>query len=271
LIASLAGAIAIVTHGNRYLRGHAPDPPDMTQNSAFKFVKSVRFYPKGEREKRWWQRLPGVQPQTEIAPIEGSSCWLQAVREQGAKRLWLGGSVMTRQDLPAHIAVAFAGTTNWAITAETYGHNTMWVNTERLLRQVNYEDPNDDKKIWESSFYEVEPRSLKNNLDVESARDALDKALNSAIAFCGRVHSGWSDWLGGAQLQLSSADPKPKYFLDMFPPDGMPLRTRQLGYAASGAWVFGGMGSWNDQLFEKELSQEFDLVTGSCTTLYRMV
>lgn len=137
----------------------------------------------------------------------------------------------------------------------------MWVNTERLLRQVDYKNPNDDKKIWESSFYEVDATPIPRTTNVEAARTALNEALDAAIAFCGRARNNWADWLVEAQLQLSSDQPKAPYHSDMFPVDATPLRTRQLGNAASSAWVFRGMGSWNDQLFENELQAEFDQVS----------
>jgi hypothetical protein len=61
-----------------------------------------------------------------------------------------------------------------------------------------------------------------------------------------------------ARALLSSELPLSKtYYADLAPNPALPLDAKQLLAAAQAAWVFGGMGSWNDLGFDGEDQQEY--------------
>jgi hypothetical protein len=61
-----------------------------------------------------------------------------------------------------------------------------------------------------------------------------------------------------ASGKLSSADPLAgTYHSDLAPTPIMPLEAKQLLASAQAAWVFGGMGSWNDLGFDGNDQQEY--------------
>lgn len=69
----------------------------------------------------------------------------------------------------------------------------------------------------------------------------------------------WRDWFTTALDQLTADEPHGRYHDDALPPSGYSRAARQVFAAAVGAWVFGGMGSWNDLFVEDEnLRQRYD-------------
>ena len=48
---------------------------------------------------------------------------------------------------------------------------------------------------------------------------------------------------------LNSKNPAVEYYNDFIPGDALSLQARQLLFSASKAYVFGGMGSWNDNIY----------------------
>lgn len=56
-----------------------------------------------------------------------------------------------------------------------------------------------------------------------------------------------------ANNNLINADPQVEYYVDFIIPSRMSLKAKQLLYSASVADVLGGMGSWNDHFFPKDV------------------
>lgn len=87
---------------------------------------------------------------------------------------------------------------------------------------------------------------------LEPLRHRLGIALSGALAFCARHKiEGFRSQFQQAVECLSSAEPFSLiYHKDLAPAGTLTLSAQQLLAACSAAWVFGGMGSWNDLYFE---------------------
>lgn len=79
--------------------------------------------------------------------------------------------------------------------------------------------------------------------------ESLDAARSFAIA---NDLTSWGDWFGKAIVAAVSPDPAVPYNPDIAPDGALTLERRQLLASAVQAWVFGGMGSWNDVWLEDE-------------------
>ena len=66
-----------------------------------------------------------------------------------------------------------------------------------------------------------------------------------------RRRAGQPDWATQLDEAIDTDDDRPPYQPDMMDPT-FPREARRLIAKASRAWVFGGMGSWNDLGFEDE-------------------
>ena len=72
----------------------------------------------------------------------------------------------------------------------------------------------------------------------------------------------WADHFSKSLALLDSTEPVPPYHPDILPDSGFDLETRQVLAAAMQAYVFGGMGSWNDMGFaDKNLNAEYQKIT----------
>lgn len=109
-----------------------------------------------------------------------------------------------------------------------------------------------DRRIWSVAYRNVpdigtglEPRSQQD------VRDALYEVLDEAVQFSGLHHMAFAESFVSAQRALDDSAPlRDFYHKDMIPEDMLALGDMQLFGCAARAWVFGGMGSWNDVWFE---------------------
>jgi hypothetical protein len=78
--------------------------------------------------------------------------------------------------------------------------------------------------------------------DLTEAENDLQAALTKAYDFAiEQKFDSWAAWFAKAQ----AADPDMPYHPDMLP-EGWPHAAQRCASRAAQAWVFGGMGSWND-------------------------
>ena len=241
----LAQIIALVAHGNSYLHGKEVD---LSVNSTFQYVASVKF-----------ARYKSNQDQQGTEVAHNLSDWLTFLRAQKVTRLWNIAFGWQRQDFPEHAAVAYSGGVPRAIQADLPNGFELWY--------PQWITGGPESKPWL-----VEYRSLisQNNhalpvRPMSTIKDQLRQAVSQAEQFARRSdvnQMNWAGWFANARDLLDSSSPMPPYHPDLLPNSGFSLEARQVLAAAVQAYVFGGMGSWNDLGFEKSrVQQEYEAVT----------
>ena len=87
-------------------------------------------------------------------------------------------------------------------------------------------------------------------------RDALESVLTRVESFA-RSHDVeyFADVFRRALDSLTSDAAEQPYHRDLLPPAGYGAEARRILAACGHAWVFGGMGSWNDLGFERPEDQ----------------
>jgi hypothetical protein len=138
-----------------------------------------------------------------------------------------------------------------------------------------------EQKIWRVDY------TLSGTPAVpEIASTTLDSARRRLAAILPRVDdfaasntdfSSWCQTFQNSQALLQSPKPIAPYHPDILPSEGYTLASQQLLAAAVAAYVFGGMGSWNDgepssskaRSLYRELSQElwFSVLEGIVTAV----
>ena len=212
-----AQLVCLATYGRRWLAApYAEWPPDPhLGNSTFRYVSSVRF-----RGGRLWNDVPS---------------WLEGLRDRGAKALWL--DVVTDR-MPDGIGFANGDAGTWALVAKTESGQERWHARWEHLQGAR------DGRTWS-----VEYTGTGSNvavpvpaLDVAEAtlRAALDESETAARDL---GETGWAEWFA----QARDANGAFRFHPDMVPPD-FPDDRRRVAAMAEQAWVFGGMGSWNDAI-----------------------
>ena len=224
---------------------------------------------------RVWRTNPAEPPRAQVA--SNTADWFKHLRDSGVTRLWLASFHRSDAKLPAHIAVAFAGFSHWGILAQQQETASWWHGHEELInapsRTARAAAPRPlpkakGNRIWRVTYEgSVAGKPSPTLTGLTEAREQLLNAVGSAIEFADNARvEVWRKWLEEARAQLDSNMPQPRFHRDMLPENGYDLESRQLLAASSSAWVFGGMGSWNDMSFDGALKQQYDRVTSALYT-----
>ncbi len=242
----LAQLIALVAHGNAYL-GAAPDADAPALDSAFSFVASLRF-----------ARYTAPGDENPIIVARDAAAWLNWLRARHTRRLWVVAPDWTRDDLAERIAVAFSGAAPQAIQADAPDGYELWCPLWQVVKR--------DEKPWAVEYGGLmAAHSHAPQLpNLGAAQDDLRRALGQTLDFVSRADIAYTNWqavFDGALQALDNPNPPASNSL---PRAGFGLQARQLLASATRAYVFGGMGSWNDLGWqEAELNDEYNRVSGA--------
>lgn len=242
----MAQIIALVAHGNVFLRG---GKVDLSANSTFQFVSEVKF-----------ARYKSNQDHQGVEVASSVSDWFAFLRSSKAARLWNIAFAWQRQDLPEHVAAGFSGGVPTAIQADLPDGYELWY----PLWQTGSQDKH---KPWL-----VEYRGLmfpySHALPVQKmsvVKNRLRQAISQADKFAKHPDSQAGIWVNFFEKSLAILDspsPAEPFHMDMLPTTGFSLEARQVLAAAAQSYVFGGMGSWNDMGFEKpDIQEEYGRIT----------
>jgi hypothetical protein len=244
---TIAQAAALAIFGNDILRGYSRENfwPAAT---VFKFCKAVRFVAlSGEAAKP-----------TESLFAEDPMQWISRLRDEGTSSLRLHHVARNDPRASDRMSVGFVGGgPRWLMETQHARASDLW---EARWQVVNKDDP--DKKIWDVAYCRVDQGRAHIPLQAKSLtalRQDLMMALSRIEAFATRQKlEMFAGAFRKATAILSSADPLAEtYHSDLAPTPIMPLEAKQLLAAIQAAWVFGGMGSWNDLGFDGNDQQEY--------------
>ena len=238
----LAQIVALAAYGNAWL-GTDEAPPELYPgHSVFQHVRRLVF-----AGPRAWCGLGRRGRWTSTAG------WYADLRRRGARAFRLEPWPRQHPELPDHIAVAFAGGAPCALGVEYEGGCEWWAaqwRREQLAWSVEYDC---------GVLAGLAPAAAS----LEEVGGRLREAIEEAVRFAEKAQQGgWVQWLGEALSLLGSPDPVIPYHPDLLPDRGYSLEARRALACACKAWVFGGMGSWNDLVFADAAQQaEYDRVT----------
>ena len=228
----LAAMAAVAAYGSPWLAtdGGTPAPELLGSNSCFQYVHALNA------------KMPprGISRRVEVT--RGTSAWFKALSQRGIQRLVLVSQLRAAGGLQPHLASAFANSGGWALLASGSGPASSWT----ISWEVGNRD-SPDSRIWDLAAKSTSADHLQPPAsDADDARSTLRSALQDVEEFAQRagLHD-WSPWFARAAALLDDPAPSPPYHADMLPSSAS-LDRRQLAAAVVQAWVFGGMGSWND-------------------------
>ena len=244
----LAQIIALVAHGNLFLRGGETAKIDLSANSTFQYVSSIKF-----------ARYKSNQDKQGEVIANSVSDWFTFLRSNKVTRLWNIAFGWQRQDMPEYMADAFAGGIPRAIQADLPKGFELWYPQWKTGGQ-------------KQTPWLIEYRSLMfpnshamPTLTLSAVKEHLRYAILRAKNFSERSDVNalsWASWFAKSLDFLDSPDPKVSFHPDLLPDTGFSLEARQILASDARAYVFGGMGSWNDMGFEQaETQKEYEKVT----------
>jgi hypothetical protein len=250
----LAQMVALAVHGSAWLGSGSGNPPTFAGNSAFQFVRSLEFSWVGSRDHG-------------PSSAKGTAGWLEQLRGRGGRQLLVWRRpIHPPAGAPSYQLAGFANGGEWALHGKMAAGGEAWSARWLVDPEISLgrKPAPADQRIWDV-HYEGEAASIADgsyvSLSVTQAR--LESAIRAAYDFA-QVEgwTSWAEWLGKALEAAGTEDPPQPYHQDLLLPS-TPRDASRLLATASQAWVFGGMGWWNDQYPEQHTAAAFDAVTAA--------
>lgn len=243
--------IALCCHANATLRARrVPEP--LPKNAAFDFCEFVRFV----RPAR--TLFGGVKDRTFASTPQE---WLGALVADGVVRVRLArasGNDPAAADRTLAAFIGGAGT--WYLELLRADGQSDFLLADGQVHNLRAPDG----RIWRTTYKQVSgPSTNSSPIPIAQATANLKAALDDVAAFA--LKQNLSNWHANFMSALDAFDAsKPARFdncADLAPPGVLPLDARTLLDACQRAWVFGGMGSWNDLGFDEPHQAEYDRVS----------
>ena len=227
---TLALFIALVSYGNRYIK-HDLSAPDLDfNNSTLIYCNELEF-------------TTNIFLKEVVAKSPGE--WFRFLKKNGSKELRISYRHSDQLQVKDYEMAGFVGGGGEWIIEVAYGNYTdYWV------CQLDVVNPDaNDHRIWNIQFAKIKDLASipSSDVSIENAKADLSISLSNIIAFSSK-HSpqGWTKIFEQALRNLSSQKPEWLYYKDCFVIEPYSLPRKQLFTSAATAYVFGGMGSWND-------------------------
>jgi hypothetical protein len=244
---SIAQAAALAIFGNDILHGRSRSDFWPT-STVFTFCKRVRFV-----------TLHG-DPKT---PTENSFAddpvqWVSKLRDAEAIGLRIHHFASNNPQIADRMSAGFVGGGGrWLIETLHTKLSDLW---EARWLVGNREDP--ERKIWDVAYCRVDRERAHLSIPSErltTLKNDLDIALSGIEALATRNNlQSFARAFRFARNVLFSDEPLSEaYHSDLAPTPDIPLEAKQLLSAAQAAWVFGGMGTWNDVAIERQDQKEY--------------
>jgi hypothetical protein len=242
---TIAQLVALTIHGNAILQKRQTAERSNLQatNTTFQFCEWVKFT----------DALP-AKSLPELLPYAlDVQTWFERLSSEGAYaiRMSYGPSQTNSTNAPDRSLVAFVGGGGeWRIQTYRPESTDVW----RSNWQVG-DRTRTDKKIWRVSYVRVftSPETQwPQGEDLELLKSELKTLLVDIAQFSREQHfDSFTACFESALACLDSETPlQGVYHKDLAPSGFLSLTANQLLCSAQAAWVFGGMGSWNDVYFE---------------------
>lgn len=201
-----------------------------TGEGLFRYTKELAFV---TRDGSGRERLVASEP----------DAWIDSLVAGGANAFLLNHRESGNTTLEDRLSVVFAnGGPAWAIATTGAAGTMLWSGRETL---GNRDDP--QRRIW-LQRYAGSQIAQPPRRSYPQARAALEEALQQIGTFArDEGLEEWSDVFLSALAILNGDRPEREVWgVDMSVFPSLPSDAVGLAAAVERAWVFGGMGSWND-------------------------
>jgi hypothetical protein len=247
----VAQMIALTCHGNAAIQ-HSQIQQFFPAHSTCQFCESVTFIAGG-------RRVNGENRAITLA--ETPDQWMGELSRRGIVGLRLRQHARNDPGISDRYSSGFVGGGRlWRIEGiRGDGASEFWL----AKWEVNNKNAT-DRRIWKVTYGLCEvgqtagfPRRALNEI-----ADDLRTALEEIRVFSEtHARSSFINCFTDALKALDEPDADVGYHKDLFPPGLLGTEATSILKATQGAWVFGGMGSWNDIGFEGEAQSEYERVS----------
>lgn len=218
----IAQTLGLAIYANAFLQGR--DIADFWPDAAFfQFCRRVRFV------------VGGIEVAADPA------AWLTRLRTggRGVRMYEIGGR--RRGEMSD---VAFVGRVSRWLIAEASGAGLLGWQPQWSHSPARADPDRPWLVTYHGTPYEI--GALGEGAELNRAEEELGSALEPIAGFAQRIGSGYAYSFCRALDCLSGKEPSSP-LQDLAPPGFLAPQAERLLAASQAAWVFGGMGSWNDE------------------------
>jgi hypothetical protein len=246
----LAQMVALTCYGNAAISGCSVTP-FFPGHSTCTFCESVRFVAA--------QQVSGGGFET-VAVAGSPDEWIQYLlsREMLGLRLRLLQRAQNHPHISDRMSAGFVGGgRQWKIEVlRRDGASEFWFGKWEI---GNKNAP--DRRIWQVTYglCEIAQTEAVALRSLKEITEELRPALKKIHAFSERENcGGFTRCFEQALAALNNSQADIGYHKDLFLPNSLSAAAVSLLKATMSAWVFGGMGSWNDMGFDGEVQAEYE-------------
>lgn len=250
----VAQIVSLTAYTNAVLYGKENNSFDLT-NSTAKFCKNIKFID--------W--INGKEEMLAESPSE----WAKFLKKSGIKTLWLHYVPSEKPDVKDRYTVGFVGGGGrWLIEA-IYGEKSdywegRWEVGDREAK---------DQKIWLVTYGRISRDDIVRKFKPESLSNVsnnLIKCLNDVKDFSEKHDIGnFNECFNKALNCFNTKTPLELVFhKDLLPKVYHNNDSMQILCSCQAAWVFGGMGSWNDLGFDGKEQEIYEKISDN---LYKTI
>lgn len=242
---NLSQIVTLTTFGNDYLKNGKLPVDFYPNNTSFQFCNKVDF--REFKSTFFFKKLK------EIVIAENPNEWFKYLKRDGCKKLRLYFQSSKDQSMAKDhkLAGMVGGGGTWLIEAVYDTYSNGWANRWSVTKQ---DDP--DHKIWTVNYGMTVKKLPTIDLQIDQTEIKLKlKQTLTEIADFALKHNlkTWRDLFVNAKSNLESDTwEEPPYHKNFIPLENYSTIAKQILFSANSAWVFGGMGSWNDLSFKNE-------------------
>ncbi len=247
----LAQLIALTSYGNEFLNSGNLEKTFYPDNSTLQPCNQVTF-------SAFKKRLPFLK-RKEIQLAQDPNSWFRYLKESSCKaiRIYYRPTGSFSFDPEYMLAGMVGGGGQWLLETIFDGYSHYW--SKNWATKENAPD----NKIWTVNYGRYNSKLPSQNLqiDITEERNLLSNVLDNIRDFAREesMHT-CADRFEKAKFILNHPNPQNEYYHhDLILLQNYSLAAAQLIFAAGEAWVFGGMGWWNDNHFDD--TQRYETLT----------
>lgn len=255
----IAQFVALTCYGNASLQGAAVGE-FFSKNSTCVFCDRVAFV----AVERSFLRKP---KEKEVAKTPEE--WFTFLRSSGALGIRLSRTPQNIPHISDRMAAGLVG------GGGTWSMEVLLPNNRSQFWRVRWDVWNQhapEQRIWRVTYGRISERATIESkaADLQSTAEALAAALRDIHAFSTEQNlEGFTQCFEDALDTLESGGKNLHgYHKDLAPADHLPVPATSILDACQRAWVFGGMGSWNDMGFDGDDQKRYERVSEQ---LFRVV
>jgi len=258
MVGPTAQLVALACHFNGRVRGFRP-VSFFPSNSTCKFCEWVHFVCRRRalltRRTNW------------VIAAQTPDGWLEREARPGREAVIVHRDLNDSQISDRMSAGLVGGGGRWQLNISNGGRVDVWQASWGVGNREASEG-----RIWRVQYSLV---AENVSLVLPTLRSPMvimaefRQALSAILAFCDQHRlDGFGDSFTKAIECLSAEDPfVGAYHKDLAPEGLLSLPARQMLAACQSAWVFGGMGSWNDMAFDGEVQNRYEKLSDALFTV----